>query len=200
VARHALTPLEFPRTAADVEVAEPDFARRMVKPAGTSQGEIEVDDWSSSGPPLLLQSASGGAAQPTAMPDDTYYTARNTLWHLNQIQAPVAWETTTGSREVRFCLACCCVVPAPAACAHLPSQLLPPPAPQVKVCIIDTGLRRDHEEFLDGRVIKGWNRCGVTWQQRKPRATHLPAAPSALFELSNLPCLPMQVLPHLYRR
>lgn len=36
----------------------------------------------------------------------------------------------------------------------------------VKVCIIDTGILRGHEEFSDGRVVGGWNRWGWGWVAR----------------------------------
>jgi hypothetical protein len=95
-----------------------------------------------------------------ATPNDRAYTSQ---WHHPKIASPAAWDTTTGSDRVR-------ASPPPALpLAASPLPALPPRAlshrchppltaypPQVKVCIIDSGLRIDHPD-LAANVVKGWN-------------------------------------------
>jgi len=63
-------------------------------------------------------------------PNDPDFAAgprRSGQWALHAISAPAAWDTTTGSREV-------------------------------KVCVIDSGVRSTHQD-LAANIAGGWNRC-----------------------------------------
>ncbi|PSC74673.1 alkaline phosphatase isoform A [Micractinium conductrix] len=114
----------------DVELAEPNFARRPDRPAAAAAAS-----GATGAPRALLEAAAASSAAAaagfTVFPNDPSFFDIDKGWHLRRVGAPLAWATTTGSRDV-------------------------------KVCVIDTGLRRDHQEFTDGRVAKGWNRSCPT--------------------------------------
>ena len=69
--------------------------------------------------PDYIRYAAAGAADAVAaaaaarvVPDDYYYGYFSSLWHLPQVSAPQAWDTTTGSKQVGrggrlFGSACC---------------------------------------------------------------------------------------------
>lgn len=111
-----------------VDLAEPNFARRVGSPSGGAAAAAAA-----------ARVAAGGAF--SFMPDDPDFLTNNG-WHLRRVAAPLAWATTKGSSNV-------------------------------KVCIIDTGLNRNHEEFTDGRVAKGWNRACPTCNNPVP-GNHTP--------------------------
>ncbi|KAL4431337.1 hypothetical protein ABPG75_006593 [Micractinium tetrahymenae] len=146
----------------DVEVAEPDFARR-IRPAGTASSGAAAAEEALPCPPGVQCPAAGAAAAAAAaaissgaaaggsatvcspgtvcsagaastagaagLPNDYYLSGPRTMWHINQVSAPAVWASATTGSS------------------------------DVKVCLIDTGLKRDHEEFQDGRIVKGWNRA-----------------------------------------
>ncbi|EFN51040.1 hypothetical protein CHLNCDRAFT_55404 [Chlorella variabilis] len=136
----------------DIDIAEPNFIRRrsnVEDGLGTGGGGGTDDGMCSAAANDMGGGGGGGgdgaasshsaaarrlaaAAQPASgPPNDFFYSGRHTLWHLSQVQAPVAWHASTGSNQVR-------------------------------VCVIDTGARGDHEDLQQGRLVKGWNRACPT--------------------------------------
>ena len=89
--------------AAGVEVAEPDYiyhTTALPQPAGagvTGGSSSAIPQPVNEGPEMA---AAAAAAIPQALPDDSQY---SDLWHMPQISAPQAWDTTTGSSQVCRC-------------------------------------------------------------------------------------------------
>lgn len=116
----------------EVELAEPNFARRVERPGGAAATAAATS--------VSSQAAAGGSAF-TFLPNDPDFLSSEG-WHLRQVAAPLAWATSKGGHNI-------------------------------KVCIIDTGLNRYHEEFTDGRVVKGWSRACPTCDNPNP-GNHTP--------------------------
>ncbi|KAL4438457.1 hypothetical protein ABPG77_000105 [Micractinium sp. CCAP 211/92] len=121
------------RALPEVELAEPNFARRVDRLASGGAAAASAATSAS-------QAAASGSAF-SFLPDDPYFLS-SAGWHLRQVAAPLAWATSKGSSNV-------------------------------KVCIIDTGLNKYHEEFTDGRVVKGWSRACPTCNNPFP-GNHTP--------------------------
>ena len=83
--------------------------------------------------PDYIRYAGAGAADAVAaaagarmVPDDYYYAYFSSLWHLPQISAPQAWDTTTGSKQVgrgRLTVWQCLLPGSPALPSPLPDRL-----------------------------------------------------------------------------
>ena len=97
----ACLPARF--VAAGVEVAEPDYiyhTTALPQPAGagvTGGSSSAIPQPVNEGPEMA---AAAATAIPQALPDDSQY---SDLWHMPQISAPQAWDTTTGSSQVCRC-------------------------------------------------------------------------------------------------
>ncbi|KAL4431338.1 hypothetical protein ABPG75_006594 [Micractinium tetrahymenae] len=163
----------------EVELAEPNFARKIDRPAaaaaaaGAASFDLSVVDQpcqpggassrtccsgsDATAAAALATQAAAGSSSFSFLPDDPNFLNGNG-WHLHQVAAPLAWATSKGSSAV-------------------------------KVCIIDTGLNKYHEEFTDGRVIKGWSRACPTCSNPLP-GNHTPiikpeAGTDAYFDFSD---------------
>lgn len=106
-------------------------------------------------------------AHPDRLPSDTYYHGPYALWHLNEIQAPSAWNAGTGSAEVgaggllagaRWATARPTTSQPPCRAATAPSEATPLAYLQVAACVIDSGVA-PHEDLA---VAGGWNRGCLT--------------------------------------
>lgn len=101
------------------------------------------------------------AAQPASgPPNDFFYSGRHTLWHLSQVQAPVAWHASTGSNQVGRapCQAHCAAAGPEAAASRLRCSQGATPAPlhlfhtaSTPTCLTRTGAHR--------RSLCLWLRC-----------------------------------------
>ena len=113
--------------------------------------------------------------RPSKAPDDARYGPNSYypgMWHLPQISASTAWDTTTGSKQVGSSalhaqepqpLRRLSAAPAPSQVPTRRNQnkfalLLSASCLQVGVCVIDTGARPTHQD-LAGNIAGGWNRC-----------------------------------------
>ncbi|KAL4431340.1 hypothetical protein ABPG75_006596 [Micractinium tetrahymenae] len=134
----------------DVDTAEPDFARKLGLPRQPQQAQ-HATTTTTAAAPRLSSAAAGAAAATSPLPNDPFFW-NDEAWHLNKVAAPLAWATSTGSRDVG-------------------------------ICVIDTGLRADHEDLQpspagDGpRIVKGWNRACTDCTQDGQRFTGAKPAP-----------------------
>lgn len=94
--------LLLPRSTvrAEVEVAEPNWARRLIVPQ-RSAGAAAAS--------RRAAAMAAGTARPAAtpgavLPNDLEPEFLGPLWHLYRVSAPLAWATTRGSRAVRACV------------------------------------------------------------------------------------------------
>ncbi|PSC74254.1 subtilisin-like serine protease [Micractinium conductrix] len=131
-----------------IAAVEPDWVRQLTgRQRMVAQLEVEVSSGAqqpaaSAGAAVQAAAAEAGAELNRAAGDPLYYGSEGTqLYHLQRVAAPVAWDTTVGSKEV-------------------------------KVCVIDSGLRRTHQDFV-ANDAGGWNRA---WENNA-----MPEVGSALY-------------------
>lgn len=79
--------------ATEVELAEPNFARRVDRLASGGAAAASAATSAS-------QAAASGSAF-SFLPDDPYFLS-SAGWHLRQVAAPLAWATSKGSSNVSF--------------------------------------------------------------------------------------------------
>ncbi|PSC68607.1 Extracellular basic protease [Micractinium conductrix] len=128
------------RGNAAIAAAEPDWARWLTGPQrvaaqvttrSPAQQEAVAEGATAAaagGGGVQAAAADGGAQLDRGTQDPLFFDYEGTeLYHLQRIAAPIAWDTTVGSKEV-------------------------------KVCVIDSGLRRTHQDFV-ANDAGGWNRA-----------------------------------------
>lgn len=79
-----------PPLLAEVELAEPNFARRVERPGGAAATAAATS--------VSSQAAAGGSAF-TFLPNDPDFLSSEG-WHLRQVAAPLAWATSKGGHNV----------------------------------------------------------------------------------------------------
>ena len=99
------------RRCAAVDVAEPNFVRRL--------GRLDAATADAQSVHATAAAAAAAAAGVSQLPNDALYSGRSTLWHLNQVSAPVAWQAVGGGSQ------------------------------EVGVCVVDSGARPDHEDLKE---------------------------------------------------